>query len=57
MPNLIVRNGLWYLDDRLIIPGGCGVCKIFQMAHDVLGHFGFAKTYELIRLSYFWPNM
>lgn len=30
---------------------------IFQMAHDNLGHFGFAKTYELIRHSYFWPHM
>jgi hypothetical protein len=58
MPNLVVRNGLWYLDDRLIVPSGCGVHQeIFRMAHDVLGHFGFGKTYDLIRSSYFWPNM
>ena len=25
MPQLMVRNGLWYLNDRLIIPNGCGV--------------------------------
>ena len=58
MPNLVVRNGLWYLDDRLIVPAGCGVRQeIFRMAHDTLGHFGFGKTYDLIRFSYFWPNM
>ncbi len=27
------------------------------MAHDTLGHYGFAKTYDLIHASYFWPNM
>ena len=58
MPNLQVRSGLWYLDDRLIVPAGCGVRQeIFRIAHDSLGHFGFAKTYDLIRFSYFWPNM
>ena len=58
MPNLVVRNGLWYLDDRLIVPAGCGVRQeIFRIAHDTLGHFGFGKTYDLIRSSYFWPNM
>ncbi len=58
MPNLVVRNGLWYLDNRLIVPSGCGVRQeIFRMAHDTLGHFGFSKTYDLIRSSYFWPNM
>ena len=58
MPNLTVRNGLWYLNDRLIIPAGCGVQQeIFHIAHDTLRHFGFSKTYDLIRHSYFWPNM
>ena len=31
--------------------------QIFRLAHDTLGHFGFHKTYENIRNSYFWPNM
>jgi hypothetical protein len=58
MQQLIIQNGLWYLDNRLIVPNGCGVREeIFRMAHDALGHFGFAKTYDLIRTSYFWPNM
>jgi hypothetical protein len=58
MPNLVVRNGLWYLDNCLIVPSGCSVRQeIFRMAHDTLGHFRFSKTYDLIRNSYFWPNM
>ena len=58
MQQLVVQNGLWYLDNCLIIPNGCGVREeIFRMAHDAMGHFGFSKTYDLIRSSYFWPNM
>ena len=55
MPNLTIKNGLWFLGDRLIIPAECEV--LFRLAHDSLGHFGFHKTYENIRHSYFWPNM
>ena len=58
MQQLMVQNGLWYLNNRLIVPNGCGVCEeIFRMAHDAMGHFGFSKTYDLIQSSYFWPNM
>ena len=58
MQQLIVKDGLWYIDNRLIVPNGCGVREeIFRMAHDAMGHFGFSKTYDLIRNSYFWPNM
>lgn len=58
MPNLICRDDLWFLDNRLIIPNHCGVREeIFRTAHDTLGHFGFRKTYDTIRFSYFWPNM
>ena len=56
MPNVTVRDGLWFLG--LIIPADCGMReRIFRLAHDNLGHFGFHKTYESIRSSYFWPNM
>ena len=38
--------------------GGCGAReRIFQLTHDTLGHFGFFKSYENIRHSYFWPGM
>ena len=58
MPNLIIKNGLWFLGDCLIIPAEGAVREqIFRLAHDTLGHFGFHKTYETIRNSYFWPNM
>ena len=58
MPDLVVRNGLWFVKDRLLVPSNCGVCEhIFRLAHDSLGHFRFFKTYEAIKSSYFWPNM
>ena len=30
---------------------------LFRLAHDVLGHFSFDKTYASLRDSYYWPNM
>ena len=58
MPELTVKDGLWFLGNRLIVPGGCGARElIFQLTHDSLGHFGFFKSYENIRHSYFWPGM
>jgi len=58
MPELTIKNGLWFIGERLIVPSGCTAREnIFRMAHDVLGHFGFYKTYESLRNSYFWPNM
>ena len=58
MPELKIKDGLWFLGNRLIIPGGCGAREhIFQLTHDSLGHFGFFKSYENIRQSYFWPGM
>jgi hypothetical protein len=58
MPELRVKDGLWFVGDRLIIPAGCRAREsIFRIAHDALGHFGFYKTYASLRNSYFWPNM
>lgn len=58
MPELTIKDGLWFLGSRLIVPGGCGAREyIFQLTHDTLGHFGFFKSYETIRNSYFWPGM
>jgi len=57
MKELTERDGLWFIGNRMVIPC-CRVREhIFALAHDVLGHFGFAKTYQSIRDSYFWPNM
>jgi len=58
MPNLTIRDGLWFTGERLIVPAGCTAREnIFRVAHDTLGHFGFFKTYGSLRDSYFWPNM
>ena len=58
MQELVNKDGLWFINDRLIIPANCGVREqIFRLAHDVLGHFGFHKSYENIRNSYYWPKM
>ena len=58
MPEVHIKDGLWFINDRLIIPAHGNIREqIFRLAHDTLGHFGFHKTYENIRNSYFWPNM
>ena len=58
MPEVRVKDGLWFIGERLVIPGGCSAREdIFRIAHDTLGHFGFYKTYGSLRGSYFWPNM
>ena len=45
-PQLRFDNDLWYVGDRLIIPRTGALREtLFQLAHDVLGHFGFDKTY------------
>jgi len=58
MPGIQLANGLWYVGDRLIIPRVGNVREtLFRLAHDVLGHFGFDKTYGSLRGSFYWPNM
>jgi hypothetical protein len=51
-------NGLWYVGDRLVIPHIGNIREtLFRLAHNVLGHFGFNKTYASLRKLYYWPNM
>ena len=58
IPGLTQNDGLWYVGDRLIIPRTPHLREtLFRLAHDVLGHFGFDKTYATLRTSYYWPNM
>ena len=53
-----LANGLWYVGDRLVIPCVRNVCEtLFCLAYNVLGHFGFNKTYASFRELYYWPNM
>ena len=58
MPNLRCTDGLWFLDDRLVVPNSGHLREtLFRLAHDNLGHFGFDKSYEALRHSYYWPKM
>ena len=57
-PNLALWDSLWYIGDRLIILCAGNLRKLlFALAHDILGHFGFHKTYSSLRAAYYWPNM
>ena len=45
-PELKFRDGLWYVGERLIILRSKNLQEtLFILAHDVIGHFGFYKTY------------
>ena len=58
MPGIKLVNRLWYVGNRLIIPHVGDIWKtLFRLAHDVLGHFRFDKTYAALQDSYYWPNM
>ena len=58
MPELTVKDGLWFIGECLIVPAHGGLCEeILHLAHDTLGHFVFYKSYESIRQLYFWPGM
>lgn len=51
-------NGLWYINDRLLIPCVSDLCEqLFRLVHDSLGHFGPDKSYASVRDAYYWPNM
>jgi len=57
-PDVAFRDELWYAGNRLIIPRTGNLREtLFILAHDVLGHFGFDKTYGSLRNAYYWPNM
>jgi hypothetical protein len=52
------ENDLLYVGRRLLIPNIPHIRELFyNLAHDTLGHFGFDKSYEALRDSYYWPNM
>lgn len=58
MDNLKEVDGLWFLDERLIVPNNGSLREtLFRLAHDNLGHFGFDKSYKALQNSYYWPRM
>lgn len=57
-PELAFCDGLWYVGNRLIIPQVNNLREmLFMLAHNLIGHFGFYKTYGSLRNVYYWPNM
>ena len=47
-----------YVGSRLVIPRHGNIREeLYGLAHDVLGHFGFEKSYGSLKDSYYWPNM
>ena len=51
-------NGLWYINDCLLIPRVTDLRKqLFRLAHDSLGHFGANKSYAALWDAYYWPTM
>ena len=58
MPNITKRDGIWLIDDRVMVPDFNNVRgRLFALAHDSLGHYGFAKTYSTLRNDFYWPGM
>ena len=53
-------NGVYYLDDRLVIPPGPQLrTRLMQECHDaaVSGHLGRDKTIEQLKRRFYWPLM
>lgn len=58
MNSLKLIDGFWFLDNRLVVPRVRELREyLFRLAHDNFGHFGLAKSYDILRSSYFWPGM
>jgi hypothetical protein len=53
-----LTDKLLYVSNRLVIPQDLHIHKLlYNLAHDTLRHFGFNKSYESLRGSYYWLNM
>lgn len=58
MPTVHERDNLMFIGEQLVIPAVGNIHKLlFHLAHDLLGHFGFERSYRLLQNSYYWPNM
>ncbi|RXW13176.1 hypothetical protein EST38_g12678 [Candolleomyces aberdarensis] len=58
MASVQQRDDLWFIDNRLVIPDVPKIGEtVFCLCHDLLGHWGFWKSYDAIRHSFYWPGM
>ena len=53
-----VQDGLLYRDHLLYVPEGSCRTQVLQTCHDdpLAGHFGVAKTLELVSRGFWWPQ-
>ncbi|KAJ3575561.1 hypothetical protein NP233_g1018 [Leucocoprinus birnbaumii] len=58
MDGLTFKGDLMFFKDRLIIPRVGNIREtILGIAHKILGHFGFDKTYTTLKDAFYWPGM
>ena len=58
IPSTKEANSLWHIGHRLLILHYGDIHEnLFRLAHDTIGHFGFNKSYTMLRDEYYWPNM
>jgi hypothetical protein len=58
-PGYVLGNNLLFFDGALVIPSKDLQLQILATHHDspIDGHYGSAKTFELISCNFFWPGM
>jgi hypothetical protein len=57
---LLRHKGLWWKDDKLVIPDIPSIKeKILHLCHDspYAGHVGRNKTFDLVARLYWWPGV
>jgi hypothetical protein len=58
MDGLTVKGNLLFFKDYLVILHTGNVREtILTIAHNTLGHFGFDKTYDILKDTFYWPGM
>ncbi len=58
MQNMREVDELWLIGTRSLVPRVGNIQEdLFHLAHDMLGYYGFDKSYAALRESYYWPNM
>jgi hypothetical protein len=52
------EDGLWYLDNRVVVPAGEARNRVLEEAHNspYSGHFGNHKFLDQINQNFWWPG-
>ena len=58
LSHFTIQDGLLYRNHLLYVLVGACRTRVLQHCHDdpLVGHFGFAKTLELISQGFWWPQ-